>query len=656
MATNANLPAGFFITTIGTQRCTAVPRALTTVTGDSATAAAAAPAQPPTTASSEAALASIPAAVPAQVVPTSVASPVVQPGTPDTILSLTTSKIPPAAAPSTSAATVPASIVAPSVLASTAIATPISSDATAPTVVPASLPGATSPTASSSPQATVSPSEMVYPPTVATLYDDNGVVLTTLSQTSSSPTLLSASTPKPKESSASSGISQDEVSAGPVVGGVLGAMGLLASIAFFFWFLKKRKRSRDSLLSYLNSGRLSPYDDADAVSMGRENNWWAKLGHSTDRARNIGSDVRAGLSAAAASLRSMVLGDRSYSPSVNLNRGNSQFRHGPIPQHSRNNSDLSVHAHTGLREKASEWQERLGEIVTLAWRPKSEPADHFSAPRGMSEKQAEKHSPILPQLLGLADWEMQAVAEQRRASRAGQSNPPPHQVGSLGLSSSNDDPLADPKSSTTIPAAKDNTSTNPFADPAPNINHSADPISRPNPTTQRTNTYIADVRRSRGQSIDATTTVNNATSIGRAHSRAGHARYPSSPAPSRDSYRDTVPAPLFANANARKGRGLPDPFDLERPDLWKPRELSASNLYSTPRNSRSSAYSQKQAHISGVSTRAWKYSDKGPALRVWGDSGQDLGPASRSSSLMASPSSRGGSFDLRYSFPDGWAI
>lgn len=58
-------------------------------------------------------------------------------------------------------------------------------------------------------------------------------------------------------------------------------------------------------------------------------------------------------------------------------------------------------------------------------------------------------------------------------------------------------------------------------------------------------------------------------------------RYPSTIAPSRDSYRDTVFTTF--SENARKGKGRSDPFDLERPELWRPRAES-SDLYPMPLN------------------------------------------------------------------------
>lgn len=444
----------------------------------------------------------------------------------------------------------------------------------------------------------------------------------------------------------------------------MGSMGLIALVAFLFWFFKKRRRARESLLTPLTTGRRSSFYDADNQSVGptgRGNKWRTELGYRTDRVRNVGSDIRAGIVAVGASLKSKVVRDRSDTPSVNLNRGNSQFMDGPIPQHSRNNSVLSNSAHATIREKATDWWERLRENMSFNWRKKSEPADPFAAARGMTEKQASVNGqPDFSQLLGMDDRELQIQAERRRASLSGNNGSVP-QLGSLGLNfNSSDDPFADPKPNTTTPGwkpPKASTNTNPFADPAPRSNPFANPVSRPDPTIPKANTYIADIRRSRGQSIDATTTANNATSIYRPPSTAVQSRYPSSLAPSRDSYRDTVFSSF--SANVRKGKGRSDPFDLERPELWKPRDLSTSNLYPNPLNgikstNNSSAYSQNQARIQSNATFTSKYSSGISSLGEWGDPGPDLGPGSGSSSLRGNASSNGGSGD--YTVTDGRAI
>ena len=632
-----NLPAGFSITTIDGQRCTAVPRSLTTLTGSLATAAAA---QPPTTTTEVIASTTAPV-----VVPTTLATSVLQ----NTIADVSSTTPTPAAS---IASTPGSSAVLPAVLTNS-IQSPSSSALTVTSAIAASK--STTPTTSSSTPLAVAQSEVTASATPIP-GENNGVDSTIPSGTTSSPPILATSSNPPEESSAASGISsQPKLTTAPVIGGVLGSMGLIAVVALLFWFFRRKRKARESLLTPLTTGRRSSFYDADDRSVGpsgRGNKWRTEFGYQTDRVRNVGSDIKAGIVAVGSSLKSKVVRERSDTPSVNLNRGNSQFLDGPIPQHSRNNSTLSNPAHVSIKEKATDWWERLRAKMSFGFGKKSEPADPFAAARGMTEKRAKATgSPDFSQLLGMDDRDLQIQAERRRASLAGNTGSLP-QLGSLGLNfNTGEDPFADPKK----PSATTNTTSpgwkppnakgaNPFADPAPRANPFADPVSRPDPTIPKSNTYIADIRRSRGQSIDASTTANNATAMyNRPPSTAIQSRYPSSLAPSRDSYRDTVFSSF--SANVRKGKGRSDPFDLERPELWKPRD---SNLYPNPLNgikesNPGSAYAQNQRIISNA-TFTSKYSSGISSLGEWGDPGPDLGP-SQNSSMRGNASSNGGSVD-----------
>lgn len=409
---------------------------------------------------------------------------------------------------------------------------------------------------------------------------------------------------------------------------------------------------RESLLTPLTTGRRSEYYD-DKNSMGpssRSKKWRAGVGYQTDKVKTVIAGMGAGLAGIGASLKSKVAGDRSDTPSVNLNRGNSQFLDGPIPQHSRNNSVLSNHAATvSVKDRLTEWWERVGEGISRLRKAK-EPADPFAAARGMTEKQAKMtNTPDFSQLLGMGDRDLQLRAERRRASMSGTGSVP--QIGSLGLDFNMDDPFADPIKGSSQTWKPGNSGADPFADPK---NPFADPA-RPERSIAKANTYISDIRRSRGQSVDATTNNNNATSMYRPPSTAVGSRYPSTIAPSRDSYRDTVYSSF--SANARKGKGRSDPFDLERPELWRPREnTDSAAMYPNPltaggppRASRAgNAYNPRQQSTRVMSTATYgsKYSSGVSSLGDWGEPGPDLGPGSGSSSLRANASSNGGSTDF----------
>lgn len=372
---------------------------------------------------------------------------------------------------------------------------------------------------------------------------------------------------------------------------------------------------------------------------------WSK----TDRLKATAAGLQMGLIGLGAKLKKTVVRDRSDSPSVNLNRGNSQFLDGPIPQHSRNNSVFSTKGEKpGAKERFTEWWTKFKKLHMPML---SEPEDPFTAARVANEKQAQLNNPTpdFSQLLGMDDRELQLQAERRRENTRVESASSLPPLGSLGLSFKGlQDPFADP----TKPAY--DSRANPFADP----------ITQPQAAVPKQNTYVADVRRSRGASIGA----NNLAPSGPV------SRYPSSVAPSRDSYRDTVFSAF--SSNARKGKGRSDPFDLERPELWRRTNNqnfespavtghsrapslsggdSSVNLYPAPINTSNAANQNPQSgygqprlnspveqRVTSSGTYESKYSSGVSSLGGWGDPGPDLGPGSSSSSLKSTTSSKGG--------------
>jgi len=437
----------------------------------------------------------------------------------------------------------------------------------------------------------------------------------------------------------------------------MGAMGFIAVLSLLFWaWRKRRKMGRESLLTPLSSGRRNEYhgDNNSVGPSSRSQKWKVEVGYQTDKVRSVVAGIGAAVAGIGASLKSKVARDRSDTPSVNLNRGNSQFLDGPIPQHSRNNSVLSNNAGTvSVKDRFADWWERVGESISFKWRLRrgaKEPADPFAAARGMTEKQANiANTADFSQLLGMGDRDLQLRAERRPASMSGTGSVP--QIGSLGLDFGIDDPFADPIKASSQ-AWKPGNSIDPFADPKPSSNPFTDPA-RPERSIPKANTYIAHIQRSRGQSVDTTNRGNNATSMYRPPSAAVGPRYPSSIAPSRDSYRDTVFSSF--SANVRKGKGRSDPFDLERPELWRPREnIDNDAMYPNPLNianqSRASgpgnAYSsqrQQSGRVLSAASYTSKYSSGVSSLDDWGEPGPDLGPGSESSSLRVNASSNGGS-------------
>jgi hypothetical protein len=347
--------------------------------------------------------------------------------------------------------------------------------------------------------------------------------------------------------------------------------------------------------------------------------WKYELSYQTDRLRTAGAELKDSLIGLGAALKSKVGGERSDTPSVNLNRGNSQFLDGPIPTHSRNNSAASSHlGNVPFKERAQDWWERLGERFN--WRSNRNPRDSGDPFASAREKQAASNTQNFSRL---PDMEEQLQAERRRSSSLSGN-------GSLGLNFGiASDPFTDP-------APKPTTAySNPFADPT---NPFSDPPARPEPSIPKPNTYIADIRRSRGQSIDATTTANNASNTTSMYRPPSTSRYPSTIAPSRDSYRDTVFSSF--SANVRKGKGRSDPFDLERPELWKPR-IESTDMYPPPLTSaRMNASNAKAQGILGmdvggqpgkrITYNSSKYSSGISGISEWGDPGPDVAPGSLS--------------------------
>jgi hypothetical protein len=470
-------------------------------------------------------------------------------------------------------------------------------------------------------------------------------------------------------------------STAPLVGGVLGSMAIVAILAaLLFFFLKRRKAKSTSFLAPNTAIRTEFYRDEKSPRVARFDEKWAPDVATRTQGKQFKFAAAAFTSRVVglgATLKAKIIRDRSASPSVNLNRGNSQFLDGPIPQHSRNNSNLSRSSEKlPARYRLANWATGLRHdlMSKMRLRQSTESVDPFATARSKNISQAQLNNPQpdFSQLLGMDDRELQLESERRRANfektQSGSSLPP---LGSLGLSfSSMKDPFADP-------AKAPDPISNPFADPAAQSkNPFSDSVSTPQPSMAKQNTYIPDVRRSRGRSVDINEDLlfvgNRPPSTNKGEPLS---RYPSSIAPSRDSYRDTVFSSF--SENVRKGKGRSDPFDLERPELWQPPNLgistprvstrlrgnSVSNAgTSNPRlpplttnnlrsqepsaSSQPRVVSQAGGLRNSAGTYESKYSSGVSSLSAWGDPGPDLGPGSTNTSMRGNVSSNGGSQDF----------
>lgn len=323
-----------------------------------------------------------------------------------------------------------------------------------------------------------------------------------------------------------------------------------------------------------------------------------------------------------------------------------------------------------MKDRFQGWWERFTNDFTFHWplRRNKRLGDPFSTKGGFSEKQGGgRDTPDFSQILRINehDLRLQIDGQQAAMSESNEAGSSAPIVGGLGLSFNSGSPFADPPPpvQSKAPATKGN----PFVDLA----------THPESASQNDNTYIADVRRSRGQANvpknDQSTL--RSSSIGRPNSR-----YPSTIALNRDSYRDTVYSSM--SINGRRGKGRSDPFDLERLELW----MSSSSINTTavaPSAGQSNAKSSNrpggrgnstifpdplrmsavQGNLPGTTGRHMRqpsiahsrtisselgsiYSSGVSSLAGWGGPGPDLGPGSSSTSLHGNARSNGDSQHL----------
>jgi hypothetical protein len=425
--------------------------------------------------------------------------------------------------------------------------------------------------------------------------------------------------------------SSHPVNIGSIMGGIVGGMAFVGILFFLWWRCIMRRKSRDSLLTPLNGsfdgrGQGEKYEfDGDSMgptTLGKRLK--AQCGGFCSRIRmdlvDFGSTVKA------------KFVRESDAPSVNMNRGNSQFLE-PIQQHSRSNSAVTGGHETALttRDRMADWWQRLIEDVNFNWRLRqkaNEPLDHFAATRSMKEKdgQANQVSPSFSQFLVMKDHESRKASERHRRSQSTATLP---QLGSLGLEfSAGSNPFADPFPNAqptipNIPKPPGAVTANPYDDPTPKL-YSSD--------------YISNVRRSRGLSQSTPKNAAPATRLRSSTSTkpvttprypsiaAPSSRYPSTIRTSQDSY----------SISGRNAKGRSDPFDLDRPDLFQrpppvPSQsqaeiASTSKAMMQPRIE--SVHAGKPRIVSNAETySSSKYSSGVSAVfSEWGDPGPDLGP------------------------------
>ncbi|KFY44865.1 hypothetical protein V494_01274, partial [Pseudogymnoascus sp. VKM F-4513 (FW-928)] len=341
----------------------------------------------------------------------------------------------------------------------------VASDATASDVP-------TQPIATTPPAADSAESDLAFSSdSVVSSSSDNGQLIAVVPVPTNTPSPSPTGPGSAAESATLEGSSQSgKVAVGHLVGGIIGGLSFIAILGCLWLYFMRRRRSRDTLLTPLwvqsEKGPPTTYYEIDNASVGPTSlgsKWKAKA---TSRYHGVIGGFTA--------LSSKI--SHRPTPSVNLNRGNSQFLAPSSSLHSRSSSSYS-HTPTALthRERLREWWDRLTADAVFNWalsrhtKPTSaEPPSHFTRSRSASPS-ARPPSQDLTQYLASKDREMRDAGlpvDHRRSI----SLPPPVRSredlgdGSLGIdfSSTGNNPFSDP-----APAAASATATNPFSDPTP---------------------------------------------------------------------------------------------------------------------------------------------------------------------------------------------
>ncbi|KAI8950227.1 hypothetical protein F4801DRAFT_360951 [Xylaria longipes] len=405
-----------------------------------------------------------------------------------------------------------------------------------------------------------------------------------------------------------------------VAGGVIGGLALISIIAFLLWFWRKRlmKQRRSTLLTPLSTGQANGGGEKRHYIISRNS-----LGPTT-----IPEKVRAVVGYNYHRLRGRVssLVTRSPKPSIDLNRGNSQFDLPGTPaSRSPPGAAVGTNNATTTKSRFVGWWGRLTEEGNLNWKLRNDPKggrpnnDTYTSMSDVAQPRKKGSQPDFFTLLSMDEEQQRRGASSDTA--AGSSNPRrsqslgnDHFLGSLGLNFDIENPFADSNamshdSAKVKPLAVLGPETsNPFSDtnalPAP---------ARPAETSNAGGpaTYVQNIRRSRGHSASA---ANTRPPSG--------ARMPSM-------YRESSVS--VETSDTRRNKFRSDPFDLDRP------ELLVQSPGSRPGSSTRSGYSSsnaraglpnmpRPAHARSESFTS-KYSSGVSSMVEWSDPGPDVGPA-----------------------------
>jgi len=442
-----------------------------------------------------------------------------------------------------------------------------------------------------------------------------------------------------------------------VAGGVIGGVVALSLLAFVIWWWRRRrvKKRRSTLLTPLDAVPSFDRDEKGPYVINRGSigptpvteKFKAAVGYNVKRFRGrVRQLSKAG----------------NKAPSVNLDRGTSQFMDGTT-QHSRENS-ASLVAQVTAKDRFVDWWGRMTADMSFNWRVRNSRNDMASlGSRGVfptgtitpgvgepSEKTNSGGSlgsqPDFLTLLGMDDNELDREAQRRRASLSRKNGSVDNFLLGLSFGGSNqigDNPFSD-ANATAHTSAKPaplavggGGGQNPFSDAnaLPDNGGGNPQMPKPANAAGGSNGYVAEIRRSRGQSVSGARERQNSGMLSSYYGGLG---------PGRESLVSDVGSyAVSPSVSTRNNKFRSDPFDLERPELLGGGgRVSTTNTAVRPGSSRvsggvgtGSVRRPPPTAAGGVQIRTSharhesftsKYSS-GISLGDWSDPGPDVGPA-----------------------------
>ncbi|KAI0864716.1 hypothetical protein F4860DRAFT_378203 [Xylaria cubensis] len=409
-----------------------------------------------------------------------------------------------------------------------------------------------------------------------------------------------------------------------VAGGVIGGLALVSIIAFLFWFWRKRlmKKRRSTLLTPLSTGQANGRGEKGPYIINRNS-----LGPTT-----IPEKVRAVVGYNYHRLRGRVnsLVTRSPRPSVDLNRGNSQFGVSGTPaSRSASGAGVDTNRPTTVKGRFVDWWGRMTEEGNMNWKSRNEPKggrpnnDTYTSMSKVAQPKKKASQPDFLTLLSMDEkQQQQQQGTTSNNTGAGSSNPRrsqslgnDHFLGGLGLNFEIENPFADSNA-----MSHDSAKVKPLAVPGPETsNPFSDANALPGPARPANAggpaTYVQNIRRSRGHSVSAASSTRPPSNT----------RMPSI-------YRESRVS--VETSDTRQNKYRSDPFDLDRP------ELLAQSPGSRPGSSgtRSGGYGNGgNARVVGLPSAprptharnesfTSKYSSGVSSMGDWSDPGPDVGP------------------------------